>query len=213
MGPAPSAKRTRNEDVDDAAHNTRLRTEIPQTVALPTFVYTLGPSPVAVSAPVATTTPLPVRTAPPAAPPAPPLSPSAPAQAPPATPNAPPHASAPIPLAPPAAPAAPPRAHAIPQRQAAPQVAPALLVLFSLITWNCDSQNRTQDMVNPLAIVLSAAAHLKNHLKISTRHYKKLSTYTAVASAAPEIANWIVDSWDHAVRYRYAGIYAVLLNA
>jgi hypothetical protein len=130
VAPAPSAKRTRDQDVDDAARNTRPRTEIPQTVALPTtFVYTLsplGPSPIAVSAlPIATTTLLPATTAPPAVPPTPPHAPSAPA-----APNAPPRASAPGPLAPPAAPAAPPLAHAIPQRQAAPQVDPALQVVF-----------------------------------------------------------------------------------
>jgi hypothetical protein len=53
VAPAPSAARTQDED--DAARNTRPRTEIPQTVALPTtYVYIpppLGPSPVAVSAP------------------------------------------------------------------------------------------------------------------------------------------------------------------
>ncbi|KAJ7910808.1 hypothetical protein B0H13DRAFT_1876408 [Mycena leptocephala] len=192
VAPAPSAKRTRGENRD------------PATVALPTtFVYTLGFSPIAVSVhPVATTTPLPVTTAPPAAHPTPPIPPSALAQAPPATPNAPPRISAPDPLAPPAAPAAPPRAHAIPQRQAALLVDPALQVVFGPIIWNRDSQNRInvrQDIVNLLAIVLPAAAQLKIS---STRRYKKLSAYTAIAFASPEIANWVINSWDHAARYQ-----------
>ncbi|KAJ7930352.1 hypothetical protein B0H13DRAFT_2309596 [Mycena leptocephala] len=182
VAPAPSAKRTRDEDVDDVARKTRLHTEIPQTVALPTtFVYTppvLGPSPVAVSGYPVTTTPLPV--------------------APPAAPSAPPRASAPILSAPSLEPATPPRAHAIPQRQAAPQVAATLQVVFGLITLNCDSQKRTQDMVILLAIVLQAAAHLEIS---STRRYKKLDAYTAIAFASPEIANWVVDSWDHAAHY------------
>jgi hypothetical protein len=71
-------------------------------------------------------------------------------------------------------------------------------VFFGPITSNRDSQNRAnvwQDIVNLLSIVLSAAAHLEIS---STRRYKKLTAYTAVAFASPEIANWVVDSWDHA---------------
>ncbi|KAJ7811858.1 hypothetical protein B0H13DRAFT_1926485 [Mycena leptocephala] len=163
VAPAPSAKRTRDEDVDDAARNTRPRTEIPQTVALSTtFVYTLVP-------PVATTTPLPVTTAPPAAPPAPPLAPSASVQAPPAAPKAPPRASDSNSLGPPAAPAASPRVHAIPQRQAASQVGPTLHVVFGPIAWNRDSQNCTNVQQDMLAIALPAAAHLEIS---STRRYK-----------------------------------------
>ncbi|KAJ7811855.1 hypothetical protein B0H13DRAFT_2472208 [Mycena leptocephala] len=36
--------------------------------------------------------------------------------------------------------------------------------------------------------------------------------YTAVAFASPVIVNWVVDSWDHAAHYHYAGIYAVHPN-
>jgi hypothetical protein len=71
-------------------------------------------------------------------------------------------------------------------------------VVFGLITWNCNSQNCTQDMLNLLAIVLSTAAHLEIS---STRRYKTLNAYTTVASASPEIANWVVNSWDHAAHY------------
>ncbi|KAJ7910811.1 hypothetical protein B0H13DRAFT_2660862 [Mycena leptocephala] len=186
---APLAKRTRDENVD-AARNTGLRTEVSQTVALSTtFVYTpppLGP-PVAVSAPpVATTMPFPVTTASPA----PPLPPSAPAQAPPAAPSALPCAPA---LGPPAL-----LWNLLPH-----------LVVFGLITWNRDSQNPTNVRRDLLAIVFPATAHLGISF---THRYKKLNTCTAVA-AAPEIANWVVDSWDHAARYKYAGIYAVHPNA
>jgi hypothetical protein len=75
-----------------------------------------------------------------------------------------------------------------------------------------DSQNHTdvrQDIVNLLAIVLPAAAHLEIS---STRCYKKLNAYTAVAFASLETANWLVYSWDYAARYQYAGMYAVLPN-
>jgi hypothetical protein len=74
-------------------------------------------------------------------------------------------------------------------------------VVFGPITWNHDSQSRT----NLLVIVLPATAQLEIS---STRRYKKLNAYTAVAFASPGIANWVVDSWDHAARYQYAGIYA-----
>lgn len=84
------------------------------------------------------------------------------------------------------APAAPPRAHAIPQRQAAPQVAPALQVVFGLITWNRDSQNPTNVRRDLLAIVFPATAHLGISF---THRYKKLDAYTAVVFASPEIAN------------------------
>ncbi|KAJ7910775.1 hypothetical protein B0H13DRAFT_2328957 [Mycena leptocephala] len=132
------------------------------------------------------------------------LAPSALAQAPPAAPSTLPRASAPGPPAPSAAPASPPRACAIPQRQAASHVDPALQVIFGPIAWNRDSQNRTniqQDLVNA-------------HLGISsTRRYKKLNASAAVAFPSPEIANWVVDSWDHAAHYQYTGIYAVHPNA
>ncbi|KAJ7820692.1 hypothetical protein B0H13DRAFT_2377717 [Mycena leptocephala] len=173
---------TRDEDVDDAARNTRPHTEIPQTVALPTtFVYTLLPLglfPVAVSV-SARPSPLPMTTAPPAAPPAP-LAPSAPAQAPPAAPSASPRASAPGPLA------------------LLRHLLPHLVPMQSHSARWPRSQNRInvqQDLVNA-------------HLGISSTHrYKKLNASAAVAFASSEIANWVVDSWNHAARYQYAGIY------
>ncbi|KAJ7843461.1 hypothetical protein B0H13DRAFT_2364748 [Mycena leptocephala] len=145
---APSAKRTWDEDVDNATCNTRPCTEIPKTVALPTrrrrsvlphrrHDASARDNYTSCSTSCSTTPTV--------------CSGSG-------------HASAPGPLAPPGVPAAPPRAHAIPQRQAAPQVDSALQVVFGPITWNRDSQNRTnvrQDIINLLTIVFPTAAHLK----------------------------------------------------
>jgi hypothetical protein len=75
-------------------------------------------------------------------------------------------------------------------------------VVFGPITWNRASQNLTNARQDLLAIVLPATAHLEIFF---THCYKKLDAYTTIASAAPEITNW-VDSWNHAARYKYAGI-------